>query len=228
MANSDWYPARLADRVPWHANFNTQSVATGTAHGLTAGQVTQITADATAVASMINYLELVDDFAQAVTEYKNLLLDAPIGATLPAVPTPPAALTTPLGVLASIQPRTRQYAAILRASVGWTEALSELYGLSAPAGSGPGTPAITSATALVGSNVALALAKAGYDVLAVDMRRGGGAFNQIGIAQTATFTDTTDEADAGQPEQREYRVQGMVANARVGTLSAVVSVVTVP
>ncbi|MFN8138850.1 MAG: hypothetical protein U0R49_03515 [Fimbriimonadales bacterium] len=32
----------------------------------------------------------------------------------------------------------------------------------------------------------------------------------------------------GQPETREYRCQGMEANARVGNLSATVSAVTTP
>lgn len=57
---------------------------------------------------------------------------------------------------------------------------------------------------------------------------GGGAFAQIGIVQTANFTDTTAPLVAGQPEQREYRVQGMLNNARMGGLSATVSTVTVP
>jgi hypothetical protein len=46
MANADWYPSSLAARIPWHVNFNTQAVANGTAHGLIAAQVTQITAAA--------------------------------------------------------------------------------------------------------------------------------------------------------------------------------------
>jgi hypothetical protein len=33
---------------------------------------------------------------------------------------------------------------------------------------------------------------------------------------------------SGQPETREYRAQGMVANARTGDLSPTVSVVTTP
>jgi hypothetical protein len=41
---SDWHPASLPVRIPFHANFN-QAVATGTTHGLVAEQVTQMTAD---------------------------------------------------------------------------------------------------------------------------------------------------------------------------------------
>ncbi|MBI5708116.1 MAG: hypothetical protein HZC36_14135 [Armatimonadetes bacterium] len=42
------------------------------------------------------------------------------------------------------------------------------------------------------------------------------------------YPDARAPLVAGAPEQREYRVQGLQYNARVGALSAVVSAVTVP
>lgn len=59
-------------------------------------------------------------------------------------------------------------------------------------------------------------------------RRGGGGWTQIGVSQTASFTDTSALLVAGQPEQRDYRVQGMLNDARVGGVSGTVSAVTVP
>ena len=50
----DWYPATLAALIPWHANFSAQATATGTTHGLTAGQVTQIAADSAVVEDVVN------------------------------------------------------------------------------------------------------------------------------------------------------------------------------
>ncbi len=44
----------------------------------------------------------------------------------------------------------------------------------------------------------------------------------------AKIIDNTAPLVAGQPEQREYRVQGIENNVRVGALSGIVSVVTVP
>lgn len=225
---ADWYPQRLSDRIPWHANFSSQATATGVADGLSAGQVTQIAADATVLADILNYNTEVDTFAQGFTEFMSLMLTGPLNTPLPAPPAPPAAYSPAPGSAAAIEARTRQFAAILKANTGYTAEKGELYGIIATAGPGPGTPVINSATALTGSDVVLALNKAGYDILAVDMRRGGGAWVQIGVAQTSSFTDTTDAATPGQPEQREYRVQGMVANVRAGSPSAVVNAVTVP
>lgn len=227
MANGDWYPAAISDRIPWHANFNTQCAASGTTHGLIAAQVTQIAADNTTVAGSINYAEQVVAFAQAVTEWRNLLLSGPNGTALPPAPTVPGAFTYALGALASIEFRTRQYAALIKASVGYTAEIGELYGIIAPEVVTPTTPSLQ-AFALTASQVRLAISKAGYDVLAVDSKRGTGGWEQIGISQTAEYIDARAPLTAGQPEQREYRVQGMASNARVGALSAVVSAVTVP
>lgn len=226
--NADWYPPRIADRAAWHANFAAQANATGTSDGLTAAQVTQIAADSQMVENLINYDQEVDTFAQGFTEYMRIMLSAPLNEPLPTPPAPPPAFSVVLGAAASIEARTRQYAGIIKAAPGYTPTKGELYGIVAPAATGPGTPAVLQATALLNSEVSLSLFKAGYSVLAVDMRRGGGNWTQIGVSQTATFLDTTDAAVAGQPEQREYRVQGMIANQRIGDVSPVVSVVTVP
>lgn len=230
MANGDWYPRAIADRIPWHANFNTQAAASGTTHGLTAGQVSQIGYDNTLVAGCINYAAQVAAFAQAVTEWRDLLLSGPNGTALPPVPTVPAAFTYlagPATPLPSIEFRTRQYAALIKASVGYTPEIGEQYGIIAPVADMPVTPGLT-ALALTASQVRLAIAKGGYDVLAVDSKRGTGGWEQIGVSMTAEYIDARAPLVAGQPEVREYRCQGMANNARVGALSAVVSAVTVP
>lgn len=74
----------------------------------------------------------------------------------------------------------------------------------------------------------LNLFKGGYDLIAIDMKRGAGGWTQIGVSQTATFTDTTARLAAGHPEQRDYRVQGMLNTARVDGVSGTISAVTVP
>ena len=44
----------------------------------------------------------------------------------------------------------------------------------------------------------------------------------------AVFVDSRPPLVVGQPEQREYRVQGILKNARTGELSDTVVAVTVP
>lgn len=225
--NTDWYPTTLADRIAWHANFAAQAVIDGTAHGLTAAQVTQSGTDSTNVAACVNYVVAVDAYRQAVTAFKDILLDGDIGVTLPIAPTAPTITLVALGSQPAIQARTRQYAALIKASIGYTPEIGERYGIVAPAGAGPTTPSLV-ATALTGSQVSLAVGKGGYAVVAIDGRVAGGAWSQIGVSMTATYVDGRPPVVAGAPELREYRAQGMASNTRVGALSAIVSAVTVP
>lgn len=223
----DWYPSRLADLPPWHANFNTEAAASGTTLGLTALETTQIGIDAGIVLDVINYAEAIDAFRQEVTAFKNSVLEGDALAPMPALPIAPADLAAVLGSLPGIEDRTRGFVATIKGSAAYTTAIGEAYGVVAPASGGPGTPEVI-ATALTASQVKLRIIKSGYDVLAVDSRRGGGGWEQIGISMTAEYIDTRAPLSPGDPEQREFRVQGMDDNARVGLMSDVSTAVTVP
>lgn len=224
---TDWYPSRRADRPAWHANFNTEAVASGTTLNLTAPQVAQITLDATAVAQVVDYTEAIDAFRQEVTQFANNILEGDPLAPVPVEPASPANIVLEDGTLPGIEARTRQFAAIIKASTAYTTAIGEAYGIIAPSG-GLATPSLKAAAVPGSSDVSLRIAKGGYSVIAIDMRRGGGDWAQIGVSQLATFVDSTAALVAGQPETREYRAQGMLSNARTGDLSPTVSVVTTP
>jgi len=227
---NSYYPTRISELPPWHTNLSVQAAATGVSHGLTAAIVTQIAIDATFVGIIVDNLEAVEDYAQSVTAYKEAVFNSPIGTALPLVPTVPATITVPIGGISAIRARTTlQYAPTIKASAGYTDAVGELYGIVAPAPGPAADPSIQRASPLVGtSSVMLDLAKGGYEVIAIDMQRAGGGWVQIGISQTAIFTDVTPPLVAGQPEQRNYRCQGMLNNARTGGMSPTVSAVTVP
>ncbi len=225
---ADFYPTRLADLIPWHVNYNTNAQATGTAQGLSAAQKVQITANKDAVIAIVNNAAAVLAFAQAVTDWRDIILCGPNeSGSVPAYPTIPTAPTLPVGTLVDIEENTRGSAGILRANPLYTSDIGESYGISGVAPGDPTTPGVT-AFALTASQVRLAIAKAGYDVVAVDSRINNGAWTQIGISMTAEYIDARPPLVAGAPEVREYRVQGMDNNARVGATSAVAKAVTVP
>jgi len=223
---ADFYPDSLAARVAWHANFAAQAGSSGIAHGLSLLQVTQAGDDATEVANMVNATDTVHTFSQSWTQFATIMLEGDIHAPLPAIPIPPA-----LYVLTSsapgIEARTRLFAGIIRAHPTYTPEVGESFGIIGPAPGAAGTPSLK-ATAETNSHVRLKIAKQGYFLIAIDSRRGGGAWESIGPSQTATFIDSRPPLVAGQPEQRDYRCQGVVNNARVGGMSPVVSAVTVP
>ncbi len=225
----DWYPRRIAELAEWHANFSTQATATGVANGLTAGEVTQIAADAAVVELLLNYNETVDAFTQAVTEHRRLLINSPEGTPLPPAPTPPVPIALGLGAMTAIEARTREYANRIKASATYTPAIGDLYGIIATEEGAAGTPSVVKATALIDADVALKIKKNGHIAVAVDMRRHGGAWTQIGVSVGTTFVDTTEPTAPDGCEMREYRVQGMDSdNNRIGDVSPTVSIVTMP
>lgn len=227
---SDWYPTTLAGLDSWHNNFDTQAQATGATFGFGGSTITQISDDAALVNFCTDMDAQIRAFSQAWTQYRDILLKGDPLASMPAVPTAPV-LTVPTAAGTNkpgIEARTRGYANQIKAHPAYTQAVGEDYGIVAPSGGAAfSTPSVT-ATALSNSHVRLSIGKGGYSVLAVDMRRGGGAWTQIGVSQTATFEDATAPTVVGAPEVREYRVQGLVNNARDGSPSAVVSAVTIP
>ncbi len=224
---ADWYPEQLGDRPAWHANFAAQAAATGTTHNLTAAEVTQIANDSALVEDAVNFGADVFAWGQAITAWRSSVLEGDPLAAFPPVPTSPVVPTFEGGEKPGIEERTRGFAARIRGAGNYTTEIGENYGIVAPAPAPPGTPTVL-AQALTQSQVRLSIGKAGYSVLAVDSRRGGGGWEQIAVAQTAEYIDGRAPLVAGQPELREYRVQGMQNNQRVGALSGVSSAVTVP
>ena len=224
---ADWYPQRLSERDSWHASFDAQATATGTTHGLLAGDVAEIRVDAILVSLCADFDVVLRQYVEAWTEWRNLVLDGDPNVAFPPPPTPPTLTLPDEDFKPGVQPRTRSKAAIIKADADYTQAVGEDYGIVSPAAPPAGVPALQ-AFALTASQIRLAVSKAGYSVVAIDSRRAGGAWEQIGISQTAEFIDARPPLVAGQPELREFRAQGMENNARVGALSAVVSAVTVP
>lgn len=224
----DWYPKRLDELDAWHAGYKAQTTATGTAHGLSAAQVTQAAADADMVALLVDFDQQLRGYVEAFTAWRDIVLRGDKNDPMPDPPTAPV-LTIPDGdFLPGIEERTRESANIIKASSGYTPAVGEDYGIVSPAGTGPTTPALKVAALPGTSNVEGRIAKGGHSMVAIDMQRGGGAWTEILRVGTAKFTDTTPPQVAGQPEQRNYRAQGVVADVRTGDLSDVASVVTEP
>lgn len=223
-----WYPKPFALRIPFHANFNVNAQATGLTYGLVAGQQASIARDSANVPLVVNFKEAVDAYAQAVTEWAETILEGALGTPFPPAPTAPTPPTFAPGSETAIRPRTLIYAKVIKADPDYTAQVGENYGIISVPGGPPGTPQLTVVQALVGSKIRLRVFRAGYESVAMDSRRAGGNWEEIGVCETATFLDVRPPLVAGQPEVREYRAQGRANNARVGPVSETVSGVTVP
>jgi|CXWL01.1.fsa_nt_gi hypothetical protein len=189
--------------------------------------VTQASTNSTELAKAINTVNNIREDAQEYTNVKETMLYAPLGTP---VPTPPTATAWPafgLGAIAGILAWYRAIANRIKADPLYTVAIGQDLGIIGPADAAPGTPVLI-AEALSQSQIRLRVTRAGYNSVAIDSRRAGGNWEEIGVCETAEFIDGRQPLVVGQPEVREYRAQGRQNNARVGALSAVVNAVTVP
>jgi len=223
------YPRQLTARIPWHATFNQECIdrAATFADVLTAPNLAKIMANKDFVATLINASDNAKNFSQEVVAFRDLYLGAPLGTGSPAIPVPPAAISVGLGQTVGIDAFTKLIIGQLDAHPDMTDAIRMAMGIDAGP-RGLGTPSITSAAALGGSQVALRLKMARHKAVAVDRRRAGGAWEQIGVSITADFIDAAAPLTAGVSESREYRIQGIVANVRQGAISATALVATTP
>ena len=223
------YPKSLTAKIPWHATFNQECIdrAATFADVLTVGNLAKILANKDFVATLINAADDAKNFSQEVVAFRDNYLGAPLGTGAPAVPVPPAAITVPANVVVGIDAFTKQIIGQLDAHPNMTDAIRLAMGID-PDPRGLGSPSIISAAALGESQVALRLKLAGYRAAAVDRRRGGGAWEQIGVSIAADFIDPDGPLVAGVSESREYRIQGIVANVRQGDISASAFVAKTP
>lgn len=227
MPKIDWWPSQWAALVAWFQNFHAQLTTHQATLGITAGQLTEVANDRDLVITMNDACNNSDAYAQECTAFREAVVNSTIGTSLPAAPTLPPQLTIPLGALAATQARTRRLVNQVKAHNNYTEAIGQSLGIIGAEGA-PQDVKIDSATPLTGSIVELNLFLAGFGTVAVRSRRGGGAFEQIGISNQETFTDSRAPLVAGQPETREYQVQAYQNNQTVGPSSPIVAVVTLP
>lgn len=226
---SSWYPDRDSDLPPWHFTFNAECVnyAATFPSILDITALAKILANRDTVALLVNRADQARNYFFDVTEFKDIYLDSDLGTSVPAVPVAPAAIVVSGTAVVGIEAYTRLIVGQLKAHPNMTPAIEAAMGIRGPAATF-GDPSIVSLTPLGASQVRVRLKKAGYPAIAIDRRRAGGAWTEIGQSTTATFVDDDPPLTAGVSEVREYRVQGVLDNVRQGTISAVEQVATTP
>jgi hypothetical protein len=227
MPKQDYWPASWAALVAFFQNLHAQLTTHQATLGITAGQLLEVAADRDLVIAMNDACNNSDAYAKECTAFREAVVNSTIGTGMPAAPTLPPAVVIALGALAATQARTRRLVNQVKAHNAYTQAIGQSLGIIG-AEAAPQNVGIDSATPLTGSIVELNLFLAGFGTVAVRARRGGGAFEQIGISTQEIFTDSRAPLVAGQPETREYQVQAHQNNQLVGPSSPIVAVVTLP
>lgn len=226
MPTADWYPTRESELVQWHAQFVAALGSYSAALGIAPAVVTQASVDAGNVAMVLTAVEAATNYRSEVVAFKDQMLHGLINTPTPPAPTLPDEITFAPGTLGNIEARTRQLVAQIKANPAFTQQMGEDMGIF-PVVTPVGDPSCT-AQALTGHQVAIRVLKGGNTAVVLWRQRGGGAWEQIAILTTATYTDQDPPLVGNNPEERSYRVQGYVNNAPAGPYSVVVTVVTIP
>lgn len=227
---ADWYPSAFAERIPWHSNFNTNAQATGTTYGLSAGDKTDIGNDNTNVALLVNFKAAVDAYRQAVTEWADIMFNAPIGTAIPAAPTAPTIAAFALGSKASIIPRTRIMVGVIKADADFTQEVGENYGILAPDGGAPPDHPTLAGTPETSFAVRLTFSMHGFPKLEIQCKRASETvFTFLATDTNSPYVDNRAPLVANTPEIRTYRARFVGSDdAPVGNWSNELSVTASP
>ena len=156
----------------------------------------------------------------AVEQAAQTIVDA-IGAKEAAHQTYLAAVAAADGKIATAEGVIRSAVATGKEAATYTESLGLLLGVVGPESNfDPETyvAELRSAEATGPAQVRLKFGKArGHvDAVKAQMRRGGGAWATVGMAMRSPWVDTTPLVQPGVPENREYRIRAVVADAEIG------------
>lgn len=213
--------------MAWFQNWVTQLNTHAVTLNIPPGDLTQAAADRDFVIAVNDGCNNSRAYAEECTAYREIIINAPLNTPPGSVPTLPPVIVAPLGGLAAIQARTRKKADQHKAHNNYTLAIGQSLNIVG-AEEAPADVAIDSGRALGASQVELDLFLAGFGTVAVFSRRGGGNWEQIGISNQEIYVDNRAPLAAGQPENREFRVQAYVNNLLTGPVSDIVVVVTIP
>lgn len=198
----------------------------GTTVGLSAPEITQATTDAATASHGVNGQSLYTSKAQEFTEYKNILLYAPINTLLPGTPAPPVVGAPGLGALPAIVARFRQRAERIKAHPAYTTAIGEDCRIVAPADPPPPTPKpVLVGDAETAYAVRIAFTMQSHDQIEIWRKRGAEAdFTLLTVDTNSPFVDTDGPLVPNTPESRQYRARYVDNDLPVGDWSDVISV----
>lgn len=223
---ADYIPTQETALVVWFADHAAGVATHGATVGLTAGEITQAADDALTVAHAVNGRSLYESKKQEFTEYKEILLYAPLGTGLPGTPVAPTVGILPLAALPACVARARQRAGQIKASPAYTTAIGEDCRIIAPAGETGGTPKpVLRAAPETDFTVRLTFAMYGHDQLEIQSQRAAETvWTVIGYDTNSPYVDARAPLVAGQPESRRYRARYRDDDEPVGEWSDIVEV----
>lgn len=223
-----YFPLSLQERAAWYKNFSEQATATGTTLGLTALEVTQIADDYQVLDFLAAAAISIENYAEAVRQYRKIITEGKIGEPTPAFPAN-LALTLPVVTEAGMFERLIDYVDRIRASAAYTDEVGAAYGIlpqsneEAPAG-----PPAIKATVEPGNVVNVKFVRGSTDGVRIEASIDKGAWvSQGNFFKSPAQIIVPQNADQ-LPRQVSLRARHLEGNNPFGDWSDVVTVQTIP
>ena len=232
MKRQDYYPGRIGDQVNWLDNYAQKLPLHGPTLGVAAGDVTASVNDAKWANYVLgSWLAALRNFTPSTTDAVDDVLtgagDDPVVLPTFTAPALPAGVTAALpGVLL----RIFALVAKMKLSGNYTEAIGTDLGLVGQQVTEKPLPKFNAAPEQ-GSGcqcVRLTFAKYTHMGVYIESRRGGSAFEFLGIDTESPYQDERPLLTAGQPEVREYRMRFWDKGTPNGDWTDVVKVTVSP
>ncbi|MBI3881593.1 MAG: hypothetical protein HY301_16215 [Verrucomicrobia bacterium] len=239
MKRQPYFPRLLGQRPEWYHNFALEILAVGPGLGFSTGELNPVVADAL-------YLEYVTGpWLTAAREFgpvgTSMLKQLERGTGASALPTPVFAVpalppaSAPLPAVVAVTPgaldRLMAFVQAIKTKPGYTETIGLQLGIVGPEDTADNPlPTFTLELDHTGGATAVKIIfkKYGNPGVAVWGRRGGGAWELLGIDLSSPYLDARPLLAANTPEVREYRLQFFDGNAPTGDFTPVQSLSVAP
>lgn len=234
MKRNDYYPRARAEQPEWYLNLAAKMVTYTGALDLDPATV------ALRVNDCRNMAWYIGDVGTAVREhgkaYTAALDSLSSGSGVFNPPTfvpPPLPTTVPPTTLVDqgAETRVQLFVRVIKASLGFTEAIGIDMGIIGSEATEPEGPPEFTLDSIMGPDChcgVVKFKKRGHMAVAIQGKIGAGAWVDLGVSTQSPYTDSRPLAVAGQPEVREYRLRYWDAGSAVGEWSAVQKITIAP
>ena len=199
--------------------------------GISPAAMTELENDALNFNYTLNISQGVTDSKEAFFEFKDVLMNGPIGTAPLPLPTFPA-IATPKDPVAGIVKRLRRLIQQIKLSSAYTDQIGEDLGLveSSPASFNPNDLfAEITPRAIANGKVEITFSKQGMDAMRVEFRRKGETnWSLAGVYTSSGGIHDAPSVPPDSPEQREYRGILTKKNQDIGNMSPIYTIVTTP
>lgn len=217
MKRQPYFPRLIADQAEWHGNLATKLPGYAALLSLSAAEVDSTVADNLILAYALGeWIVSVREFAPSCTSSLETLSSGTgsVNYAFPThqVPEPPTLPNGITGVKPGALDRTFKLAQLVKARAGYTEAIGldlGIVGSVAPEPPASATPRIKVVEEL-GDDchcAKVSFYKDGHQGIILETRRGGGAWEPLGIITKSPYMDERELLVPTQAEVREYRAR---------------------